>query len=315
MRRRGHHLQPAVDSSQPAMNSTQPAMNSTQPAMNSTQPETGPILSAHDLMASGPIGTIYGPVDLELYPGDLCLVNGVEGSGKSAFLMTLASRFRGVTGSLEINGRDALADPYAVMQDTAVARLGNYVAPEDRLTLEESISERAYLDGISLAQAESRANEIEELLGYRVERGVEIESLDPVTRAIVSVALVMLRPASVVVIDDVDLQVPHTEQKTMYELLLKLTQLDGATIVASAIDGDSAPRGTVRVRLASRRTSNVHAIADDGSAAVEVVDEDPLIAADPVLTDAPDAVIVRYGDDDHKATVEDHEGTDEGEEK
>ncbi|MFT0847515.1 ATP-binding cassette domain-containing protein [Actinomycetaceae bacterium L2_0104] len=308
MSSRGHHAQTAVSSGQPAVGSAEPALDS-------SEPETRPILSAHDLMAAGPIGTIYGPVDLELHPGDLCLVNGVEGSGKSAFLMTLASRFRGVTGSLEINGRDALADPYTVMQDTAVARLGNYVAPEDRLTLEESISERAYLDGISLAQAESRALEIEQLLGYRVERGVEIESLDPVTRAIVSVALVMLRPASVVVIDDVDLRVPHTEQKTMYELLLKLTQLDGSTIIASAIDGDSAPRGTVRVRLASRRTSSVHAIAGDGSAAVEVVADDPRIAADPVLTEDADAVVVRYGDDDSRATVEDRKATDEGEEK
>lgn len=248
-------------------------------------------------MAAGPLGTIFGPVDLDLHAGDLCVVNGVEGSGKSAFLMTLASRFRGVTGTLEIDGNDALADPYKTMQHTAVARLGNYVAPEDRLTVEESISERAYLDGISLAEAERRADEIEQLLGYRVERGVEIESLDPVSRAVISVVLVMLRPARIVVIDDVDLRVPYVHQPFMYDLLAKLTTLDGSAIVASAIDGDCLPKGSIRVRLASRRPSHVHSVEEDAVAAVAVVENDPPATEDPVLTEEPDTVLVtRVGD-------------------
>ncbi len=294
-----NHVKPQREHADTKQNRADPQQPHADPKRNHSEEKARtPIIRARNLMAAGPMGTIFGPVDLDLYPGDLCLVNGVEGSGKSAFLMTLASRFRGVTGSLEINGLDALADPYGTMQDTAVARLGNYVAPEDRLTVEESISERAYLDGIPLAQAERRACAIEELLGYRVERGVEMESLDPVARAVISVALVMLRPASVIVIDDVDLRVPYTHQPLMYELLAKLTQLDGSAIVASAIDGGSVPKGTVRVRLASRRSTYVHSAVDDAVAAVAVVEDDPQSVDDPILSEDPDEVVVgRVGED------------------
>lgn len=277
---------------------TPAAQDSSTDALGQARAGRQPLLRARNLIASGHLGTVFGPVNLDLYPGDLCLVHGTEGSGKSAFLMALTGRFRGVTGTLDINGYDALADPYATMQDTAVARIGNYVVPEDRLTVEESISERAYLDGISLAQAEERASYIEQALGYRVDRGMEIESLDPVTRAVGSVALVMLRPASVVVVDDVDMQVPYSQQPLMYRCLSKLAQLDDSVIVASAIDGDSVPKGTVRVRLASRRTPSVHAIVDDESAEVSVMEKEPDVHSDPVLTEDTDVVIVtREGED------------------
>ncbi|MCF2707421.1 ATP-binding cassette domain-containing protein [Arcanobacterium haemolyticum] len=256
-----------------------------------------PVLSARDLVAEGKQGTIFGPLSLDLYAGDLCVVGGARGAGKSAFLMALAGRFRGVSGELTINGIDALARPYEAMDHTAVARLGNFVAPEDRLTVAESISERAFLDGISLKDAEKRLRAFEELVGVRVERGVEIEDLDPVTRAVGSVALVALRPASVVVVDDVDIMVPHADQPVMYEMLAKLTSLDDMVVVASAIDADTAPVGSVRVRLASRLVAHTHPIEED-SAELSIVEEAPTNIGDPFsLVRAGDVVVERIDDE------------------
>lgn len=260
-------------------------------------PDGEPVLSASSLMASGPEGTVFGPVDLDLYPGELCIVTGDEGSGKSAFLLTLSGRFRGATGDLTICGIDALARPYEAIQNTAVARLGNYVLPEDRLTVTESISERAYLDGISLAEAERRAAQMEEILGFRIERGAEIEQLDPVTRIVGATALVALRPARVIVVDDVDAAVPHADQVAMYQYLIKLAQFNGAAIVCTAINGDTVPKGVLRVRLASRRRSYVHAYTDHEPAEMTVVDTDPVISADPLLdTDTGTVIVTRTGE-------------------
>ena len=270
----------------------------------SDESESTPILRARNLLATGHEGTIFGPIDVDLNGGDLCIVHGDKGSGKSALLLTLSGRFRGVTGTLLINGIDALESPYEAIDETTVARLGNYVAPEDRLTIAESIAERAYLDRIPLREAEDRAEEIENLLGFRVERGVEIEQLDPVTRAITSVALAMLRPAQIVVVDDIDLVVPHSQQPRMFELLHKLTTLDQSVIIASAIDADTVPKGTMRIRLSSKIASHTHPI-DDAPVTIDHIDSDPVVDPDPDQgRDTSEPIVQRVGSDDEVVKAE-----------
>ncbi|MDO5723075.1 MAG: ATP-binding cassette domain-containing protein [Flaviflexus sp.] len=239
-------------------------------------PGIGPVLSARHLIASGPRGTVFGPLDLDLMPGELCLVHGDAGSGKSSLLLALTARFRKVSGALEIAGIDAMADPYAAMAEASVARLGEYVVPEDRLTVGESIAERAFQDGISVREARQRAAEIEEYLGYRVERDIEMQDLDPVVRSVVTCALAMLRPTHIVAIDDVDLVVPHSLQPTMFEALHKLATFGRCAIIATAIDADTAPAGSLRIRLAGRTAPHAHPI--DASDAVERVESDPEVA-------------------------------------
>ncbi len=250
-----------------------------------------PLLKARSLMAEGKHGTIFGPIDLDLYPGDLMVVRGERGAGKSAFLMALAARFRAVQGELTINGIDALSTPYKAMEHTAVARLGNFVAPEDRLTVAESISERAYLDAISLDQAEMRLRHFEEIAGIRVERSVEIEELDPLSRAVGSVVLVALKPASVIVVDDVDIMVPHHDQALMYQLLAKFAHSEGCIIIASAIDGDTAPSGSVCLTLSSHKRLHVHPSGESGGQ-VSVVAELPMPHTTPGKD--PEAINVSY---------------------
>lgn len=254
-----------------------------------------PVLATRHLIASGPRGTVFGPLDLDLYAGDLCLVHGDAGSGKSSLLLALTARFRKVQGSLDIAGIDAMADPYAAMEEASVARLGEYVVPEDRLTVAESIAERAFQDGISAAEAMRRAEQIEEYLGFRVERDVEMEDLDPVVRSVVTCALAMLRPTHVVAIDDVDLVVPHSLQPRMFALLKKLAEFGQCAIVATAIDADTAPAGSLRIRLAGRTAPHAHRI--DESPGVERVTEEPEVAPAP---DEEELTPVRVGQEDEE---------------
>lgn len=255
------------------------------------------LVQAHDLCAVARQGTIFGPLDLDLFPDDLCIVHGDRGSGKSAFLLALAGRFHPLAGDLTINGIDAIHDPYRAIEHTTVARLGNYVAPEDRLTLDESISERAYLDGLSISEAHRRARQIEDYLGFRMDRAVEIEQFDPVSRVLISVGLAMLRPASVIVVDDVDMVVPHSRQRQMFEALAKLARFDHSVIVCAAIDADTAPQGCVRVRLASRHQSHVMR-NDESQIQVEIVENPPVLSVDPDAgKDRSQVIVERVGAD------------------
>ena len=214
-----------------------------------------PILEAKDLLAASKEGAVFGPLDLTLAPRQICVVHGPKGSGKSALLLALTGRLREATGRLTICGIDAMRDPYAAMQHTAVARLGNYVYTEDRLTLRESIRERCYLDAVPLDDAIKRVEQIRELLGVSIDDSVEVEQLSAMEQAIVSVALVMLRPTSLVVIDDADLLVPHRDQPLLFDIFARLLTLDDAALVASTVDDDTAPDDALVVTLPGRGRS------------------------------------------------------------
>ncbi len=223
---------------------------------------TSPIIEAKALEAEGAQGHIFGPLDLMLHPNQVCLVRGSKGSGKSALLMALSARFRPTRGTLKICDIDAIREPRKAMKLTGVAQLGSYVVPEDRLTLAESIAERCFLDGVSLAQGERRVAEIEELCGFRIDKAVELEQLSDVERAAASVALVMLRPAKIIVIDGADLLVPHAQQRTLLDLFEKMTHLDDSVIIASTVDTDTASTSAVLVELPDKRPESVRPVSE-----------------------------------------------------
>ncbi|WP_114046330.1 ATP-binding cassette domain-containing protein [Acidipropionibacterium virtanenii] len=254
---------------------------------------SGLVLHARGLTASGSHGVIFGPVDLDLSPRQLTVIHGPKGTGKSALLLALTGRFRKTRGTLIIDGVDAIADPYHAIRRTSVATIGNYVQPEDRLTLAESIAERGYLDSVPLTHAEDRMRRIEELVGYTIERSTELEQLTAMEHAIASVALAMIRPSKLIVIDDADVMVPHAEQKELFEIFLRMTELDDSAIVATTVDDDMAPPGSIDIALPARHRAKVHPISGEQ------------VAASPATPDASAG-----GDPAHEPTTQATEVTD-----
>ncbi|MCP2378203.1 ATP-binding cassette domain-containing protein [Cutibacterium modestum] len=221
---------------------------------------SGVVLHARDLNAQGRKGMIFGPLDMDLAPRQLAVIHGPAGAGKSALLLALCGRFRRTRGTLVIDGIDAMAEPYRAIQRTSVARIADYVVPEDRLTLNESVAERCHLDAVSLRKAESRVRQIEEIVGFRIDHSCEFEQLEAIERAVASVALAMLRETKVVVIDDADVMVPHNQQRLLFEMFSKLTELDDSTIIAATVDDDMALPGSLDVELPAH--NRVHAVRD-----------------------------------------------------
>lgn len=232
------------------------------PAVTPNKDNLEPLLCARHLSATGKKGRIFGPLDLDLYPGDLCVVTGNTGCGKTTLLVALGAHFKKPYGQLTIVGIDALEHPYKAMQHTALARIGNYIALEDRLTVEDAILERAYLDGISVKKAQERVLDMEEYMGYRLDRGVEIEQLPPIVRAIFSIGLMALRPADVIIYDDVDIFVRQEEKKYLYELIKKWCAFDNCVVIASAVEVGHVPEGTVVVNLDGGRHFPVQSIVE-----------------------------------------------------
>ncbi|RRD46396.1 ATP-binding cassette domain-containing protein [Tessaracoccus sp. OH4464_COT-324] len=241
------------------------------------------LLTVHRLEAEASLGRVFGPLDLELNPG-LCLVEGEEGTGKSSLLLALTGRMRGVSGSLLIGGVDAIDSPRRAMQITSVARLGNYVVPEDRLTLRESIYERCFLEGIRPKRGLARFTELENVLGIRFDRAIEMETFTPLERAVAAVCLALIREACVVALDDADALVPTAQQPVLYQLLDHIARTQDAVVVATVNDADAAPAGTTIVRLPNLRSAST-VLIDRARTVVEVSDQP--ISVDPeVIRDA-----------------------------
>lgn len=67
-----------------------------------------PVIVARGITMRGPRGPVYGPIDLDVDPGGVTVLNCLAGEGRTALLMTLAGRMRPASGELQVLGsRDA----------------------------------------------------------------------------------------------------------------------------------------------------------------------------------------------------------------
>lgn len=256
--------------------------------------DDGSVLRAIRLAASSVHGPIFGPLDLALAPGTLCIVHGTSGSGRSALLLALAGRLRRVTGGLEIAGYDADTELSAVLQCAAVGRIGQYAAPDDRLTVGELIGERAVQDGMSIRQAVERAEQIEDFLGYRIDRGALYQELPGAEKAMLCASLAMLRPAAVIVVDGVDHDVPAHHAATLLASLQKLATMDNNVIVVSASNANAAPVGAVRVHLVPTKVTRIHKIEEPPVTIDEAIEEPEVLA--PLDPDQDEVVVATVGE-------------------
>jgi ABC-2 type transport system ATP-binding protein len=103
-------------------------------------------------------------VDLTVRPGELIAILGPNGAGKTTLLKVLATLVRPTSGTVLVNGVDAVADP-----DRARAQLGYVLAEERsffwRISVRDNLLFFAALQGIYGAAADRRVAEVGALLG------------------------------------------------------------------------------------------------------------------------------------------------------
>lgn len=189
---------------------------------------------------------VFGPVDLDLEAGAAHLVAGAAGSGRTSLLLALSGRMRGVTGSLHVDGIDALDQPRAVRRRSSVARADGLVDLEDSLTVQDCLQERALADGVPSRRAIDRFHEIEELLGVDVDVDLDLgmlsSGLPAEQRTLLSLTLALLRPAPLVVLDDLDRGLAPGSLTRVLDRVAGLTRhpSHGTTVVASVLSAPPA---------------------------------------------------------------------------
>ena len=210
-----------------------------------------PVVEARHLGLVGPDGPVLTDVSLTVEPTRLTVVVGPGGSGRSSLLLALCGRMRGTTGTLLAQGRPVRTgrDLRALRRRSSVARIATLVLPEARLTVAQSVVERALLDGVRPAAAERAFAAAEDLLRAPLHRATLTERLTAYEQSVLAVALALVRPAELLVVDDVDADLGLEDQRRLLDALVRVAAA-GPAVVATTTEPSPVPADAVLVTLA-----------------------------------------------------------------
>lgn len=238
-------------------------------------------------------GTVFGPLDLDVSPGGLLVVQGTAGSGKTALLLALAGRLDLSAGDLQVDGLPLPRRARAVRHRVALAEMRGINDLDDALTVEQHVAERLVihqpwwkpwistrrvqevLDGVDTAlqvhaarvdtRAPARHGRTPEPAprptGLR--RKAFVSDLSPLERFALGIVLALLGRPDVLVVDDVDTLRDGAERLRAWSALFALDGYDAEdghhrlTVVAATQDAADAP-GTADPAHDHRRVHVVH---------------------------------------------------------
>lgn len=215
-------------------------------------PEAAPLLvQARGLEMAGRESMVFGPLDFDIPQGNIGVLTGQQGSGRSALLLALSGRLKGVKGHLVINGEDAMSKTRQLRKHISVGRISGLAELEPNLTVGESRDERAIADGLGQRKGRDRFRLLEEVLGHYFQLDQWVDHMPAVERTLLTVVLGSLVPSTHVVIDDLDDSLTAEQLAFIYDAMLAIQQADGRDFIVSALDQNAIPANATCVHLAS----------------------------------------------------------------
>ncbi|GAA2791076.1 ATP-binding cassette domain-containing protein [Saccharopolyspora taberi] len=197
---------------------------------------------ARGITAIGPEGIVFEGIDLRVRPGELGVLTGPGGSGRTAMLLALSGRLRLASGHLEVSGHVLPSQARAVRQLVLPARLRPGFELDEQHTVRGVITERRLISGISRPA-------VDELLA-RV--GVDpypsdlIWELHPAERLLLSIALAAAAAPAAIVVDDVEAGLTAAGRTRVWTALRLLVQT-GMTVIASSTEAPSGDAVVIRL--------------------------------------------------------------------
>lgn len=217
----------------------------TTPATAETQPVRPLAIRARALTLNGPRGLVYGPLDLDVPTGDLVVLQGPQGAGRSCLLLTLAGRMvpdadsrltllgtalparRGEKARRQVQRRAAIAgftgidelDDAVTVADTIRERLA-WLSPWYRRT--PAVTEKVYA---ALADP---------VFGPRARPALDsmVWDLDEVDAMLLRIMLAMAQGPELLVVDDLDQVHDSARRQLVWDRLDAITAA-GVTVIGS----------------------------------------------------------------------------------
>ena len=210
-----------------------------------------PAVKARALVLTGSRGAVYGPVDLEVRPGELAIIHGPQGGGRSSLLLTLAGRMvPDRRSSLTVLGHELPRERRGVQRRAALAGFAGIDDLDESVTVGNLFRERlAWLTpwyrripSVNQADIDRFAAPV---FGPRPLPQVKsvVWDLDEVDVMLLRISLAMLQSPELLVVDDVD-QVHDSARRQFVWSRLEAVAATGVTVITSAASLDEVPRFT-----------------------------------------------------------------------
>ena len=218
---------------------------------------TGAAVRAEGLGLHGPRGWVYRGVALEAGPGNLVLLDGAAGSGRTSLLLTLAGRMKPTEGRAEVAGLTLPQQAAAVRRIAALGPVPGVNDLEGALTVAEHLRERRLLHGAWLhrrAQRDVPRRGVEQataLAGLAVGElpdglRTPVRELGPLQALRLSTALALLGRPRLLCVDDADDRLPAAERAAAWTMLRGIAD-EGTTVLVTATDPSGLTDLTVRL--------------------------------------------------------------------
>jgi len=191
----------------------------------------GAEIIAQAISARGPLGCAFTNVSLDVGPGQLAVIAGSGGSGRTSLLLALAGRMQLITGTVRVDEYLLPGDAQDVQRCVAVAQAPPAVDLDEHLRVGELIAERAMISG---ANATSEAvQELFEILGFDAPPDCRVGELRPPERTLLAVSLAAAERPSAVIVDNADGGCGAEEARQVWSALQSLAAR-GCTVLASS---------------------------------------------------------------------------------
>lgn len=199
---------------------------------------SGVEIIARGISVRGPKGCAFANVSLDVGAGQLAIVAGPGGSGRTSLLLALAGRMQLVTGTVRVGAHVLPGDARQVQRCVAVAQAPPAVDLDEYLRVDDLVAERATIGGTSASP--QVVHELFEILGLDAPATVTIDELRPRDRTLLAVSLAAAERPSALVVDDADADCGPEEGRHVWAALQSLAA-SGCTVVASSTQVPELP--------------------------------------------------------------------------
>lgn len=224
--------------------------------MGEVSASEAPLIRARGLSKTFSTGKEAAPavegVDLDIHRGDIYVLIGLSGSGKSTVLRMLNRLIEPTTGTVELGGQD-LADlgtqQLRELRNQRLSMVFQHFALFPHRTVRENAAYGLRLRGVGKATAFARADESLEVVGLSKWRDAKPAQLSGGMKQRVGLARALTTDADVILMDEPFSALDPLIRTDMQALLVQLAKELGRTVVVVTHDLNEATQLGSRITL------------------------------------------------------------------
>lgn len=211
-----------------------------------TSPTPRAAILAKALHLDGPHGPVYGPLDMHVAAGDLVVLQGPQGSGRTSLLLTLAGRMKPSRGTVQltVGGHDLPRERRAVQRLSAIAGFAGIDDLEPSVTVGDTVRERLAWQAPWYARTPRLTDTKLRTLAAPVfgprpvpAASTLVRDLDEVDAMLLRIVIALTARPELLVVDDLDQVHDTARRQIVWDRLAALTTAPpttaGLTVVAS----------------------------------------------------------------------------------